>query len=102
MNMLKYYTNSSTRQLIEQYSIKIPSIKILSKDKQQIFADIIKDYCSTVTVSLVKLHNKLMKCLKQNKKTLFMKGKTLFLLKIHECRFRNHGGGKCIKVYPRG
>ena len=66
--------NPPLRQLIEQHNISVPAMKILSKDKQQIFADLLKEYSSAVILSLVKLHNKLMKCLKHNKKTLLMKG----------------------------
>ena len=49
-------------------------MKILAKDKQQIFAGLLKEYSSAVILTLVKLHNKLMKCLKHNKKTLLVKG----------------------------
>merc|ERR1712176_331828 len=66
--------STKNRQLIEQHNITVPVMKILSKDKQQIFADLLKEYASAVILSLVKLHNKLMKCLKHNKKTLLMKG----------------------------
>merc|ERR1712176_1257346 len=59
--------STKNRQLIEQHNITVPVMKILSKDKQQIFADLLKEYASAVILSLVKLHNKLMKCLKHNK-----------------------------------
>ena len=58
----------------EQYGVKIPAMRVLPEGKQQLFADLVKEYASAVIVSLVRLHNKLMKCLKNNKKTLLMKG----------------------------